>query len=193
MLSSSKRAVDSTAYCMAGSADKVKLIVNYGGELRRCPVSGMLRYIGGENLLVGIGLSERHTPTSASVTRPSRKDWTSSTTWSPTATSGGSSRCCTTALPAWPSTTTAAAWAPSSSQPEMATRPRRSRACGRARPHRRCATRSQSWTRVLCRQRRRRRSDLLILVPIMPTAGERRRYRGRRVRDQLCSIMRPRR
>jgi hypothetical protein len=59
MLSSSKRAVDSTAYGMAGAADKVKLIVNYGGELRRCPVSGMLRYIGGENLLVGIGLSER--------------------------------------------------------------------------------------------------------------------------------------
>jgi hypothetical protein len=44
---------------MAGAADKVKLIVSYGGELRRCPVSGMPRYIGGENLLVKIGLSER--------------------------------------------------------------------------------------------------------------------------------------
>jgi hypothetical protein len=44
---------------MAGAADKVKLIVSYGGELRRCPVNGMLRYIGGENLIVGIGLSER--------------------------------------------------------------------------------------------------------------------------------------
>ncbi|KAK3145156.1 hypothetical protein QOZ80_4AG0324090 [Eleusine coracana subsp. coracana] len=39
--------------------DKVKLIVSYGGEIRRCPISGKPRYVGGENRLVKVGLSER--------------------------------------------------------------------------------------------------------------------------------------
>lgn len=46
-------------HAMAAGDKFLKLIVSYGGAVRRCPVSGKPRYVGGENRLVKVALSER--------------------------------------------------------------------------------------------------------------------------------------